>query len=89
MSLSDLTDFPKLSPLQLPVPVFLPDPTVKVMEERIHPDPLEEELNFKSERKKVQDEKNKREHRVVTKEGRRREVHAPKGKALDEREGKG
>ncbi|XP_039675540.1 uncharacterized protein LOC120570916 isoform X5 [Perca fluviatilis] len=75
---SQYTPTPLGLPLPLPVPVFLPDPTVKVMEERIHPDPLEEELNFKSERKKVQDEKNKREHRVVTKEGRRREVHAPK-----------
>ncbi|XP_028452609.1 zinc finger MYM-type protein 4-like [Perca flavescens] len=75
---SQYTPTPLGLPLPLPVPVFLPDPTVKVTKERIPPDPLEEELNLKSERKKVQDEKNKREHRVVTKEGRRQEVHAPK-----------
>ncbi|XP_031151492.1 uncharacterized protein LOC116047099 isoform X3 [Sander lucioperca] len=75
---SQYTPTPVGLPLPLPVPVFLPDPTVKFMKETIQPDPLEGELNFKSEVKKVQDEKNKREHRVVTKEGRRREVHAPK-----------
>ncbi|XP_032391770.1 uncharacterized protein LOC116701860 isoform X1 [Etheostoma spectabile] len=75
---SQYTPVPLGLPLPLPVPVFLPDPTVKSMKERLHPDPLEGVLNFKFDRKKVQDEKNKREHRVVTKEGQRQKVHAPK-----------
>ena len=74
LPLSDCTDFPKLSLLQLPVPVFLPDPTGKSMKESIQPD------------LQVQDERTEREDRVVTKEEQRGETHTPKGK--DEHEGK-
>lgn len=98
VSLSDLTDsvFPKLSLLQLPVPIFLPvtpdnaDPTVKSMKESIQPDPIKGELNLKSEKKKMQDKRNESEdrqkERVVTKEGQRQEIRTPKGKTSDEHE---
>ncbi|XP_034748086.1 uncharacterized protein LOC117956880 isoform X2 [Etheostoma cragini] len=83
---SQYTPVPLGLPLPLPVPVFLPDPTVKSMKEMIHPDPLEGELNFKFERKKVQDEKKQREHIVKTKEGRRQKVHAPKEHSSNDRD---
>ncbi len=79
-------------PVFLPVTPDSPDPSLKSTKDRIQPDPLEGELNFQSEAKKVQDEKNKREDRqeygALTKEGQRKEMHSPKGKTSDENEGK-
>lgn len=91
---SDFTDsvFPDLSVPQLPVPVFLPvtpespDPTVKSTKETIQPETFEGELNFKSELKETQDERNKTEDRVVTIEGQRQGPPTLKGKTLAERE---
>ncbi|XP_041811390.1 uncharacterized protein LOC121619625 isoform X2 [Chelmon rostratus] len=74
---SQYTPKPVGLPLPLPVPVFLPvtpespDPTVKSTKETIQPETFEGELNFKSEPKETQDERNKTEDRVVTIEGQR------------------
>ncbi|XP_049890842.1 uncharacterized protein LOC126384039 isoform X1 [Epinephelus moara] len=76
---SQYTPKPMGLPLPLPVPIFLPDPMRKNMKEKIQPDLLEGELNLKSERKKVQDERNERKDRVVTEEALdRQETHSPK-----------
>ncbi|KAM9339823.1 zinc finger MYM-type protein 4-like [Symphorus nematophorus] len=85
---SQFTPQPVGLPLPLPVPVFLPvtpdsfDPTGKSSKERVQSYVLEGELSSKSEMKKIQDDRNKREDgqkdRVVTKDRQRREVHIHK-----------
>lgn len=84
--------FPKLCLSQLPVPMFLPvrldspEPTVKDVEERIQPEPTEENLISKSELETRQDDRNEREDgqksREVTQDEERQETQALKGKKL-------
>uniref|UniRef100_A0A4W6DBP6 TRASH domain-containing protein n=1 Tax=Lates calcarifer TaxID=8187 RepID=A0A4W6DBP6_LATCA len=89
---SQYTPQPVNLPLPLPVPMFLPvrldspEPTVKDVEERIQPEPTEENLISKSELETRQDDRNEREDgqksREVTQDEERQETQALKARAV-------